>query len=896
MADIFIPNTVSGPSPASYGAVPPLNFAPITQGYQEGQKFQQDQAVKKAFQGGLPTDANGNPDFQAAAMKLYQLGAPDQAAQMLQTGMAQQAFSAARQELGTPMTPPVPAAPVAQPSTASAPASPINNNAPGPQGDYYSTNHALESGGNPTAHNPDAGAPGTAAYGLAGFMPGTWAHLVQANPDLNLPPDITKSTREQQIAASRALTGENAGYLAQNGIPITDRTARIANFLGAGGAVHFFTALAQNPAAPAASLFPKEARANPDAFYAPDGKTPRTLAQLFQYETTILPQMHGLPPLGTGNTTGFNYSVTPRNQVAGPGAPSAGGPLAYAADGTPVQTDAQGNAINPQTGQPTAAIPRGTSAPPIPVSAANAAAQAQQIASANAPQNSGNVGTLGAAPAGIAAANGPSSPTWKNWAAGKPPGVAQGDASERSSYAENLSRPPPSNPVGGSQGGAPVAPAPPLAGAGSQVAGGPPSAGGPLEQAAPPVAQQSVKPSTKIGLMDPTLAGLVPQGWDPGAYAAALYKRAGVLSLSPATKGMGDAYKDQADKVMAAVTASVTSRSPALQEWQLNAQQKPDGTWETPGETQARIAGDTETSKLKAQNEQTLKEVQPTPGGPKQFDTTAHLIQAIKDGRAGANASVGPGAGSPPGGGGIPPGLPVAEQPKFIADRQAEIAKDEGAMMSQYQARQIAKERLGELADLTETYQTGDLNAAKAKMQALAAAWGIKIPNSATMNAAAYEEFTKNAIGNVFSQAKDLGGRILVTELTGLTKANANAELQPAAAAKIIAQGAGILNYEDKHFEDYHAWKDKNQNAFDTSPFEIPFIKGNPVKRYTDDASQQIAPLGVDKPKSPADLKVGQVYQSPNGHGIGRWDGKQFIPEPRPASLRLFRPNVSVSQ
>ena len=352
--------TVNPPAPASE-TVAPLDFSKLFPEYAQGVQFGQQQRVLNAFAGqpgspnGIPTTdgtPNGAPDYGSIFRRFMQVGDYADADKAMQTAIQMQGMqntNATNAEING-------AGSGTSSGTTSA-AAPIANNAPGPQSDYYSINHQLESGGSPTAHNSDLGPPGTAAYGLAGFMPQTWAHLVQAHPELNLPADITKATAAQQQAASQALTGENAGYLAQNGVPVTDRTARMANFLGSGGAVQFFHALAQNGGAPAASIFPKEAAANPDSFYLPDGKTPRTLAQLLQYETITLPQSKGLAPFGSGNTTGFNYQPDPRNQVAGPGAPS--GATAYAATGEPIATNVQGQAIDPRTGLPTQAVPTG---------------------------------------------------------------------------------------------------------------------------------------------------------------------------------------------------------------------------------------------------------------------------------------------------------------------------------------------------------------------------------------------------------------------------------------------------------------------------------------------------------------------------------------------------------
>jgi hypothetical protein len=192
-------------------------------------------------------------------------------------------------------------------------------------------------------------------------------------------------------------------------------------------------------------------------------------------------------------------------------------------------------------------------------------------------------------------------------------------------------------------------------------------------------------------------------------------------------------------------------------------------------------------------------------------------------------------------------------------------------MMQQYQTRQIARERLQTLQGILENYQPGAFAQQKADIVAGLRSAGIPVKDSDTANPAAFQQFTKNAIANVFSSAKDLGGRILVSEIQGLTKANANAELQPAAAASIVGQGLGILNYEDKHTADYFDWKHQNPNAYDTSPFEVPWVKSNPVKTFTSAAERDVAAKGVPIPNDPAQRVVGQNYVTPKG--VARWMG-----------------------
>lgn len=110
-----------------------------------------------------------------------------------------------------------------------------------------------------------------------------------------------------------------------------------------------------------------------------------------------------------------------------------------------------------------------------------------------------------------------------------------------------------------------------------------------------------------------------------------------------------------------------------------------------------------------------------------------------------------------------------------------------------------------------------------------------------------------------------------MSEIQGLTKANANPELQPQAAAAIVSQGLGILNYEDQHFKDYMAWKNKNPNAYNTSSFEIPWAENHPVSQFVTQATKNFAYKG--QPIPPAQQRTaGQVYMTPKG--AYRWTGQ----------------------
>lgn len=278
--------------------------------------------------------------------------------------------------------------------------------------------------------------------------------------------------------------------------------------------------------------------------------------------------------------------------------------------------------------------------------------------------------------------------------------------------------------------------------------------------------------------------------------------------------------------------------APSIREWQQSGSKLPYDDWVAA--TEADKAEARETAKAGHR----FREVQPVPGGPTYLVPESKLAEGATDGSQ--------------------PGM-VAKQPGFIADRQKEIAKDEQAMLEQYRSRQIARERLQTLADLMQNYETGSFAQRKADMVAALRGVGIPVKDTDTANPAAFQTFLKNATANVFDNAKSLGGRILVSEINGLTKANANPEMQPEANRAILGQAIGLLDHADKHFNDYFTWKRQNPNAYDTTGFETQWTKDNPVKDFTTKAEHSIAAKGVPVPADPARRVVNQKYMTPKG-------------------------------
>ena len=121
---------------------------------------------------------------------------------------------------------------------------------------------AVESGGNPTAQNPNS-----SATGAGQFTDGTWLDMIGKHA-----PELAQNRTPQQVLAlrndpelSQIMTDkygdDNGAVLKSQGLLVTDGTKYLAHFLGPGGAVK---ALKADPRTPMANLVdPGALQANP---------------------------------------------------------------------------------------------------------------------------------------------------------------------------------------------------------------------------------------------------------------------------------------------------------------------------------------------------------------------------------------------------------------------------------------------------------------------------------------------------------------------------------------------------------------------------------------------------------------------------------------------------------
>lgn len=193
---------------------------------------------------------------------------------------------------------------------------------------------------------------------------------------------------------------------------------------------------------------------------------------------------------------------------------------------------------------------------------------------------------------------------------------------------------------------------------------------------------------------------------------------------------------------------------------------------------------------------------------------------------------------------------------------------------SQAIARSQAREQLDTIRGVAEKFKSGAGADWKAQAQAIANSLNLKglLPDTPTMNAAAYQTFMKAALNNAFANVKDMGGKPLVSEITGSMKATANPELQPEANREILSQLYARLDQADRYYGDMSKEMTGNK-GLDRGPYTAQWLAKDENKQSTlaDKNRNEIAVRGMPVPTNP---KVGETYILEPGQYPGE-DGKQ---------------------
>lgn len=119
----------------------------------------------------------------------------------------------------------------------------------------------------------------TGATGLNQITPSTWKFLIKKYPSLGFTESDINDPQKNAIMGAVYLKQISDTLKKQLGREPSVTEVYLGHFLGPSGAIRFLQGLAKNPEAIAAQAFPSAANANPNIFF--DGKTPRTIAQVF---------------------------------------------------------------------------------------------------------------------------------------------------------------------------------------------------------------------------------------------------------------------------------------------------------------------------------------------------------------------------------------------------------------------------------------------------------------------------------------------------------------------------------------------------------------------------------------------------------------------------------------
>ena len=193
-------------------------------------------------------------------------------------------------------------------------------------------------------------------------------------------------------------------------------------------------------------------------------------------------------------------------------------------------------------------------------------------------------------------------------------------------------------------------------------------------------------------------------------------------------------------------------------------------------------------------------------------------------------------------------------------------------------SRQNARLQLDSIKKIVETFQPNAFAEQFADLQRFLGASGIKVPDSAKVNAVAFQSFLKDTLRQIYSDVKQYSGGVKVAELAGLEKQAPSATLEPGTVENIVAQLDGNLNFADKHFDEATNYRKAHQGYFDQADFEKEFNDKYKLPEFADKAYKDIAVYGA-LPTKKSELVAGKTYiidKAPNGTPV-KPTKKRFI-------------------
>jgi hypothetical protein len=224
-------------------------------------------------------------------------------------------------------------------------------------------------------------------------------------------------------------------------------------------------------------------------------------------------------------------------------------------------------------------------------------------------------------------------------------------------------------------------------------------------------------------------------------------------------------------------------------------------------------------------------------------------------------------------------GANVSKESPYTLKQREQGATDDATLAKNYTAIAPQIERLNHLKDIVTQFQTGNFAEQKANLVGALRAIGFNVPNTATANPAAFQQFMKEATAEVFEQLRSLPGQPRVAEIQGLQKALMDPNLQPEANAAIIGETLGLLQHQKAYYEDYRNWRKtpEGQVAPTAADFQVQWEKDHPLSKFIQDAKNSVGARGEEIPRDPGQRKVGKVYVNPQGKR-GLWTGSGWQP------------------
>ena len=229
-----------------------------------------------------------------------------------------------------------------------------------------------------------------------------------------------------------------------------------------------------------------------------------------------------------------------------------------------------------------------------------------------------------------------------------------------------------------------------------------------------------------------------------------------------------------------------------------------------------------------------------------------------------------------------------SQKTKAVKDADAYAAMEQDLRHNQA-AMPAVQQKFEKLGDIMTQFQSDPLKNFKSYVPAIAQAVGMDVDPNKIETRAQFEEFVKNSRDLLFQQLKQVGGRILVTEVQRMQESVVDPHLQPAANRSLVASGKGANEYSQDFYDNYRSWKRNNPYATvdDFADMQRDWQNKHKLQDYITKAEANTPVKGdfpppdkrkngyqyvVDTP-GVRNLVVNGKRVAPNGY-IGRWDSK----------------------